>query len=109
MVTHKTPYDRYYADTSLELAQPALDLLQPMAYSAMTSETEHTGWKDYGIPCTFIMCRDDIAVPVEQCEKYIARLREAGVDVTTEEMEGGHSPFWIVPERLAEVLGRVVG
>lgn len=75
----------------------------------MTSESEYTGWKDYGIPCTYITCRNDIAVPVEQCEKYIARLRDAGVDVTTEELDCGHSPFWIKPEELAEVLLRVVG
>jgi hypothetical protein len=109
MVSHKTPYERYYYDTSQEAAQPALDLIQPMAYSAMTSTTEHTGWKDFGIPCTYITCLNDIAVPVEQCEKYITRMREAGVDVTTEEIGGGHSPFWIKPEELARILVRVVG
>jgi pimeloyl-ACP methyl ester carboxylesterase len=102
------PYERYYADTSPEEAQPALELLLPMAHSAFTSPTSYAGWKDYGIPCTYIKCLQDKAVTVEHWDTYLPRMRDAGVDITVEELDCGHSPFWINPDAIAELLVKTV-
>ena len=108
MMVHKAPYERYYGDTTREKAQAAIDLTQPMANSAMTTPTSYAGWRDYGIPVTYIKCTKDVAVPGELCDMYISRMKDAGVDVTVEEMDSGHSPFWIQPQNLLEVLKRAV-
>jgi hypothetical protein len=109
MVTHTKPYERYYADISIEEAKEPLELMQPMAYSAFTTPTQYAGWKDYGIPCTYIKCLKDNAVTERLWEPYLALMREAGVDLTVEEMDIGHSPFWIAPKDLADLLARVIG
>lgn len=108
MMVHRQPYERYYADTTREHAQPALDRLAPMAQSAMTTPTVYAGWKDYGIPCTYIRCLNDAAVTGDLCDLYIKRLKDSGVDTTVEELDAGHSPFWIGPEELLQVLKRVL-
>ncbi|KAK5169162.1 uncharacterized protein LTR77_006471 [Saxophila tyrrhenica] len=108
MMVHQKPYERYYADISEQEAQAPLDLTVPMAYSAFTTPTTYAGWRDYGIPCTYIKCLKDNAVPVEMCDKYIARLREGGVDLKVEELDVGHSPFWIDPDGLMELIVRVI-
>ena len=109
MMAPLSPYERYYADISLASAQPALDLCQPMAHSAFTSPTTYCGWEDYGIPCTYVKCLKDQAVGEEFWEKYIKRMRESGVEVGVEELGCGHSPFWVAPDQLVEVVERVLG
>ena len=108
MVTHRAPYERYYADVSREQAEPALALLQPMANSAFNTPTTYAGWRDYGIPCTYIKCLQDAAVTDDVCEMYIARMKEAGADVTVESLDTAHSPFWSAPDALYEVLQRAL-
>jgi pimeloyl-ACP methyl ester carboxylesterase len=108
MTTHRYPKDRYYNDISAEDAQPALDMLQPMTYSSFDTPTRYAGWKDYGIPCTYIKCLKDAAVGSSLWEEYIARWKEAGVDYSVEELDTSHSPFASNPDALLEVLKRVV-
>lgn len=106
-MVHNSPYERYYHDVSREQAQPAIDMLQAMASSTFETPTVYAGWRDYGIPCTYIKCLQDVALPSELCNMYIARLREGGVDVSVEELDTSHSPFWTAPEKLAGLLERV--
>ncbi len=104
---HSDFYGRYYHEVSREEAKPALDLCQPMAHSAMTQETSFEGWKDYGIPCTYIKCSQDTAVPPELGDKYIARMRDAGVKVDEETVEGGHCACFTKPEGIVKVIERL--
>ena len=108
-MVHRSPAARYYNDVSAEDAQPALDMLVPMAHSAMTTRTEYAGWKDYGIPCTYIKCLKDTAVVSRMWDEYLARAKDAGVEMDVEEMDTSHSPFWSDPDALFEVLKRVIG
>lgn len=109
MSVHRAPYERYYGDISREKAEPALALLQPMANSVFTTPTLFAGWKDYGIPCTYIKCLQDVGVTPALCEKYIARMKEVGVDVDVESLDTSHSPFWSAPDALFGTLKRVLG
>ena len=70
MTTHLKPYERYYGDVSREKAEAALSILQPMAKSAFTTPTSYAGWRDYGIPCTYVKCLQDQAVVQEVCDMY---------------------------------------
>ena len=108
MTVQLKPYERYYGDIPREKAEPALAILQPMANSAFSTPTSYAGWRDYGIPVTFIKCLQDAAVIPELCDRYIARMKEAGVDVSVESLDTSHSPFWSAPDALFEVLQRVL-
>ena len=83
-------------------------MLQPMAISAFTTPTSYVGWRDYGIPCSYIKCLQDVGVTGEICDMYITRMKEAGVDVSVESLDTGHSPFWSAPEVLSKLLQKIV-
>ena len=108
MAVHLKPYQRYYADVTREQAEPALAMLQPMAHSALTTATSYAGWRDYGVPSTYIACSQDVGLPTALTDMYISRLKEAGADVGVETLDTSHSPFWSAPEALFEVLQRVI-
>ena len=105
MMTHTSPHDRYYNDMSREEAEPALALMEPIARSAMASETRYCGWRDYGIPCTYIKCSKDVAMS-SLYETYTSRLMSAGVDVTVETIDAAHSPFWSAPNAVVDTIRR---
>ena len=104
---HMKPYERYYHEVSQEDAEPALGLLQRMATSAFETPTKYAGWKDYGYPVTFIKCSQDTAVPPELCDKYIARMRDAGVKVDVETIEAGHCAHFTAPSAVVGVMEKV--
>lgn len=106
-MTHLKPYERYYHEISRDDAEPALALLEPMASSAFQTETSYTGWKDYGIPCTYIKCSKDVAVPDELCEMYIKRLRDANVEVDVETLDAGHSAHFTDPSLVVGAIERI--
>ena len=108
MSVHTTPYERYYWEVSREDAAPALALLEPMARSAFQSPTSYAGWKDYGIPCTFIKCLKDVAVPPDMCDRYVARMKEAGVDVELIEIDSGHCCHFTTPSLVVGALEKVL-
>lgn len=105
---HRYPKDRYYNDVSEEDARPALDMIQPMTYSAFTTPTRYTGWKDYGTRNVYIKCLKDNAVTNQMWDPYIARWKEEGIDHEAVELDTSHSPFWSEPDTLLEVLKKVL-
>lgn len=107
MTIHTTPYERYYHEVSREDAEPALALLEPLAQSAFRSPTSYAGWKDYGIPCTYIKCLKDSAVPPDMGDTYIARMEDASVKVDVEEIDAGHCSPFTAPSLVVGVIGRI--
>lgn len=108
MMTHATPFEHFYeGDCSREAAQSALDLLVPMAASAFTTPTNYEAWKDYGTPCTYIKCLHDRAIKTATSDKYIERMRAAGVNLNVETMECAHSPAHFVPKELADLIAGI--
>lgn len=101
---HMKPYERYYHEVSPEDAEPAIGLLERMAHSAFVSPTSYAGWKDYGIPCTFIKCSKDTAVTMSMCDTYISRLEEAGVEVDVEIVDAGHCAHFTAPSGVVGVI-----
>lgn len=102
-----TPYERYYHEVSREDAEPALNLLQRMATSAFETPTKYAGWKDYGYPVTFIKCSQDAAVTPEMCDGYIAKMKEAGVDVDVETIDAGHCAHFTAPSAVVGVIEKI--
>lgn len=108
MTKHQYPKQRYYNDLSDEEAKSALDMLVPMASSAFTTPTRYAGWKDYGIPCSYVKCLKDQAVNTKHWDIYLPRAKDAGVDMDVVELDASHSPFISNPDALLEVLLRCI-
>ena len=107
MTTQTKAYERYYHEISPEDAAPALNLLQPMASSAFETPTKYTGWKDYGIPVTYVKCSLDTALPSDLCDRYIAKMKDAGVEVDVETIEGGHCCHFTAPSPVVGMIEKV--
>lgn len=107
-MTHLDSFERFYeGDCTREEAQAPIDMCLPMATSAMTTPTKYAAWREHGTPCTYVKCLKDRAVLPALCDTYIARMKEAGVDVEVETMACGHSPFHVAPAELAALIARV--
>lgn len=104
MTMHMKPYERYYHEVSPEDAEPAINLLQRMAASAFETSTRYAGWRDYGIPCTYIKCSQDTAVSPSMCDTYIAKMKDAGVQVDVETIEAGHCAHFTAPSAVVGVI-----
>lgn len=105
IITHLTSFERFYeGDCTREEASEPISACLPMAVSAMRTPTKYAAWKDYSTPCTYIKCLNDRAVLPAMCDVYIKRMKEAGVDVEVKEMECGHSPAFVAPKELTELI-----
>lgn len=108
MTMHQDPYNRYYHEVSREDAEPALNLLQRMATSAFETPTKYEGWKDYGLPVTYIKCSKDTAVPPDLCDTYIAKMKDAGVEVDVETIDAGHCAHFTAPSDVVGVIEKMM-
>lgn len=109
-MTHGPTFEHFYeGDCSREEAQPAIDMCLPMATSTLRTPTKYAAWKEYGVPCTYIKCLIDRVVTPAMADAQIAKMREAGVDVTVETMGCGHSPAHVAPKELTDLIVRIVG
>ncbi|KUF09660.1 alpha/beta fold hydrolase [Pseudoponticoccus marisrubri] len=86
------------ADTvALAQAQLCTEPLAPSATPVDLSDRSAT------LPRSYILCRRDRAVPPDLQETLAARFDPADVHA----LDSGHSPFFSMPDRLAELLDRI--
>lgn len=104
---HEKPYERYYSEVSQEDAAPAIALLEPMAVSAFHTPTRYAGWKDYSIPCTYIVCQGDKAVTPTMVRTYIDRLQSGGAEVSVDSIDAGHCSHYTDPGKVVDVVIRI--
>lgn len=86
-------------------AERALDRIRPQATAPMgaTIETSDAVWG--AIPKTYVLCRQDRAIP-PAIQRWMCE-RVPGMAVR--EMDTDHSPFYSDPEGLAEILAAAAG
>lgn len=102
------PIPPFYHDVAPALAKEAAGRCVKHSRSAFSEATKHAGWEAF--PCTYVLCKDDRAVPPAFCRKMVDALsEEEKKSWTFEEIEGSHSPFLSRPAELAAMLRRIVG
>ena len=74
-------------------------MYQPMS-------TERAAWRD--IPVTYIHTTKDMTVPLDYQKWLVDEMRKEGVQVQTATLETGHCPHFVVPDEVADVVGKVV-
>ncbi|KGO45492.1 hypothetical protein PEX1_095750 [Penicillium expansum] len=71
--------------------------------AVFSGETTYEPWRD--IPCSYIICEQDQALPPAIQEFFASKM---GGSDTTHRLPSSHSPFLSMPDRLVGILGEIV-
>ncbi|KAK5115107.1 hypothetical protein LTR62_001804 [Meristemomyces frigidus] len=104
MVEPRDPISLMYNTTPKQIAEDAMSKLAPSAISSFITGTELCGWADYGIPLSYIGCKQDRAMPVSMQEMNVERVKSVDADAGIYWLDTDHSPFLCAPERVADIL-----
>ncbi|KAL4917131.1 alpha/beta-hydrolase [Aspergillus aurantiobrunneus] len=74
---------------------------------SMYQDIENCAWRE-DIPVSYVCTTNDMTVPLRYQQVMIERMREAGKEVETFELETGHCPQATKAEELAEIVHEVV-
>jgi len=100
-----TPKEIFYNDLSDSEAEPYIAALKPHSYPTFFSKLTVAPWKV--IPSTYIVCANDLAIPIHAQEGMLAMAEgmAPGCFDVIDKCDAGHSPFLSRPEWLA---GRLI-
>jgi pimeloyl-ACP methyl ester carboxylesterase len=92
----------FYGDCDAEVQRASTARLRPMPTAPIEEPVSSAAWRD--IPSTYVVCTQDMAIPVEwQRERFASRADEVV------ELEAGHSPFFSQPAAVADLLAELAG
>jgi pimeloyl-ACP methyl ester carboxylesterase len=92
----------FYADCDAEIQRASTARLRPMPTAPVEEPVTSARWRD--IPTTYVVCTQDMAIPVEwQRERFAARADDVA------ELEASHSPFFSQPSAVADLLAERAG
>lgn len=101
------PVHSFYSDLPLDEAQKWATALEKMSrFVFITSKLVYAGWKD--VPVWYLLCKADTMMTLPQQEAYVKKARESGGNVTTREIEAGHSPMLSKPAEVARFVQEAV-
>lgn len=83
--------------------------LEPQSYGVNTSIIPDQVGGITGIQVSYLLCKDDRAVPLVMQNAAVKTLREKGGYVYAEVAESGHSPFLKLPEETARFIRKAAG
>jgi hypothetical protein len=90
--------------------QRAVDIVKTMPKHSSLSfagELTYPGYKH--IPASYIFCENDYLVVPDAQRKYIERIKVAtGKEVDVHTLSTGHAPNLSAPDKLAEVVDRII-
>ena len=102
------PEHWFYNDLPTAEAKKWSDLLRQQSWGAYTEDTTYAAYKD--IPCSYLYCTKDNAIPLEGQKALVAaRVADGAQFGYTETVEASHSPFLSMPERTSEFIRQVAG
>ena len=104
-VTPKTPVDTFYND--VKEPEKYVKMLKTHSYRTFASKATYAGWKH--VPCTYLLCEKDNAIPIDAQKGMVEAAREAGADMKAETVNASHSPFMSIPEEMALSIRRAAG
>jgi pimeloyl-ACP methyl ester carboxylesterase len=90
--------EAFYHDVPHDLALEAVSMLRNQSFTVFSEPSPMQAWPD--VPTSYILCRDDRAVPPE----WARRVVHDRLGITPDEIDGSHSPFLSRPAELADLL-----
>lgn len=73
----------------------------------LRSIVTYAAWRH--VPSTYLLCSLDKTIVYETQQGMVERAQKEGVDLKTEVLEAGHSPFLSKPEAVVEAIRRAAG
>jgi len=67
-----------------------------------TRDKVYAGWKD--VPTWYMLCKADAMMPLPQQMGHVKKARDSGGNVTTREVDAGHSPMLSKPDEVAQFV-----
>lgn len=104
-VLARTPADIFYNDLAAEEAEAAAGRLRPHSFGTFRSPVGYEAWRI--VPTTYLYCTLDKAVPIA-AQRAMVEQTAGDVDVRTDTLESGHSPFFKCPDDVAASIERAV-
>ncbi|KAJ5769124.1 hypothetical protein N7520_003683 [Penicillium odoratum] len=92
-----------WQDISLEKQEKWNSLALHTSRPVFSGESTYEPWRD--IPCAYIVCEQDHALPPPLQELFASKM---GGPENTYRLPSSHSPFLSMPERLAQLLQQIV-
>jgi pimeloyl-ACP methyl ester carboxylesterase len=92
----------FYADCDAATQRASIARLRPMPTAPVEEPVSAAPWRD--IPSTYVVCTQDMAIPVEWQRELFAPRAD---DVV--ELEASHSPFFSRPSAVADLLAERAG
>lgn len=97
------PIHAFYSDLPSDEAHFWATGLENFSRFAVAShENVYAGWKD--VPVWYLFCKADTMMTLTQQEAYVKKARDEGGNVTTREVDAGHSPMLSKPEEVAQFV-----
>lgn len=81
--------------------------LQAHSVASLRTPTLGASWKT--IPSSYLICEQDLALPVQVQEMMVSRAKEKGVNVEVSRLDTGHSPYLTMPRETVEWIRGVAG
>ncbi|KAF2086006.1 alpha/beta-hydrolase [Saccharata proteae CBS 121410] len=100
------PIPMFYDDLDTATAQQFSEKLVVHSLLAWAEPITQEAWKE--IPSTYLVCRNDKAIPVARQVEMTEVASGEGADMVVEWCDAAHSPFASVPGFVVEVLERAV-
>ncbi|KAI8942401.1 hypothetical protein NX059_000475 [Plenodomus lindquistii] len=97
----------FYNDLPAAEQQHWASKLKTQAMGPMWAKTTAASWQT--IPTSYLVCEDDLAIPVAAQEGMCKGVEEAGGEIEVTKIMAGHSPFLSKPEETVQWLRRVAG
>ncbi|KAE8318229.1 Alpha/beta hydrolase fold-1 [Aspergillus transmontanensis] len=92
----------FYQDLPDDEAAFWAERLVPLPQSAFLNRITREAYR--GIPATYILCKDDRAIPASAQEMMISNVQSAGASMDVVRITASHSPFLSMPESTAELV-----
>jgi pimeloyl-ACP methyl ester carboxylesterase len=89
--------ETFYGDCDPEIQRASIERLRPMPPAPFAEAVPQAAWRE--IASTYIVCTEDMAIPVEWQRDVFAPRAEEAV-----ELEASHSPFLSQPSVVADLL-----
>ncbi|KAI2792391.1 hypothetical protein POX_b02428 [Penicillium oxalicum] len=104
-VTASDPFALFFHDVpdGREWAQS----LRPHAWSTMASPA--TGAAYLRIPCSYLLCVNDFALPLVVQQLMVGRAQRSGATIETEKINTSDSPWLVLPEEVVGYIRRQAG
>ncbi|KAK4494637.1 hypothetical protein PRZ48_013993 [Zasmidium cellare] len=104
--TPRTPIHTFYNDLPADEAQAAAAHLKPHSYQVTHSKLTYAAWRY--VPSTYLYCTEDNAILLE-VQKLMVEEFAKGVEIRTETIRAGHSPFLSRPDAMTMAIRRAAG